>query len=599
MTELFDDEVEFAGSAGLEQVLAHGRGLLDENPVAAVAQAREILRITPGQGDALELLATALRKLGRNAEAADADLIVEASALVKDGQLNPAEHLIRPYLARRPNDPAAIRLLAEIAAAVGAVPEAIELLRKALRLAPSYTDARLRLARLLYKRNHMAEAIALLDDILTHDPENEGARSSKAATLERIGEYDAALAIYDKLLKEAPERPGIWMSYGHLLNTLGRLEDSIAAYREAVRLRPNFGHAWWSLANLKTVRLGEDDIEAMSAALDQTETDGERRLNLHFALGKAYEDSGRYEQSFREYEQGNRIRQKMLGYDPGETSELVRRSKALFTPSFFAARAGSGAPAPDPIFVVGLPRSGSTLIEQILSSHSRIEGTSELPDIPVLRQRLEAESARLGGSPFPDLLADLDLGELRAFGEEYLENAGLHRKTDKPFFVDKLPNNWAHIGLIHLILPNARIIDARRHPLGCCFSNFKQHFAQGQGFSYSLEDLGRYYRDYVELLRHFDEVLPGRIHRVFHENMVEDTEGEIKRMLEYLELPFEESCLRFYENERAVRTPSAEQVRQPINRSGMDRWRAFEPWLGPLKESLGPVLSCYPDVPRA
>jgi len=597
MTEFFDDDVDFAGAAGLEDVLAHGRRLLGENPLAAIAQAREILRITPGQHDALQLLATALRSLGRHEQAADADLIVEAAGLVKDGHLNPAEHLLRPYLARNPNDPAAIRLLAEIAAAVGAVPEAVELLRKALRLAPSFTEARLRLARLLSKSNQMAESLELLNDILAHDPQNESARSSKAATLDRIGEYGAALAIYEQLLKEGPERPGIWMSYGHLLNTLGRIEDSIAAYREAVRLRPDFGQAWWSLANLKTARLGPEDIEAMSAALALTETENERRVHLHFALGKAYEDSSRYEASFREYEQGNRIRQAMLGYDASETNELVRRSKALFTPSFFALRAGFGSPALDPIFVVGLPRSGSTLIEQILSSHSEIEGTSELPDIPVLRRRLETEQARRDESPFPDLLAEFGPGELRAMGEEYLDNARLHRKTDKPFFVDKLPTNWAHIGLIHLILPNARIIDARRHPLGCCFSNFKQLFARGHGFSYSFEGAARYYRDYVDLLSHFDEVLPGRIHRVFHENMVEDTEGEIRRMLEYLGLPFEDSCLRFYENERAVRTPSAEQVRQPINRAGVDRWRSYEPWLGPLKDALGPVLSYYPAVP--
>ena len=334
-----------------------------------------------------------------------------------------------------------------------------------------------------------------------------------------------SLKLYETLLERGAGRAGIWMSYGHLLSTVGRFEESIAAYRRAVHLQPDLGQAWWSLANLKTVRLGDDDIAEMSAALQRTSGDGERRLHLHFALGKALEDAGRYEESFSEYEEGNRIRQAMLGYDPAETTELVRRSKAVLTASFFAERAGSGCPDPDPIFIIGLPRAGSTLIEQILSSHSSIEGTSELPHIPAIRRRLGAEQAQRGGKPFPDLLGDLGADELRAIGEEYLESARLHRKTDKPLFVDKLPNNWAHIGLIHLILPNAKIIDARRHPLGCCFSNFKQHFAHGQGFTYSLDHVGRYYRDYVELLRHFDEVLPGRIHRVFHEQLVEDTRG--------------------------------------------------------------------------
>ncbi|HEX8624270.1 MAG TPA: sulfotransferase [Allosphingosinicella sp.] len=597
MTEYSDDDVSFAGAAGLEEVLAHGRRLLDGDPPAAAVQAREILRITPGQDDALRLLAAALRRLGREREAAQADLLLEAAALVKAEELNAAEHLIRPYLDENPNDPAALRLLAEIAAKVGALPAAEELLRKALALAPTFNGARLHLARLLYKQGHMAESLAQLDELLQRDPWNEGALSSKAATLERIGDYDDSLRLYETLLERAPGRPGTWMSYGHLLSTVGRVEDGIAAYRRAVELQPDLGQAWWSLANLKTVRLSDDDIAAMSSALERSSEEGERRLHLHFALGKALEDAGRYEQSFSEYEKGNRIRQAMLGYDPAETTELVRRSKAVLTASFFAERAGWGRPDPDPIFIIGMPRAGSTLIEQILSSHSSVEGTSELPHLPALRRRLAVEHARRGGNPFPDLLADLGTGELRAMGEEYLESARLHRKTGKPLFVDKLPNNWAQIGLIQLILPNAKIIDARRHPMGCCFSNFKQHFAQGQGFTYSLEDVGHYYRDYVELLRHFDEVLPGRIHRVFHEQLVEDVEGEIRRMLDYLGLPFEEACLRFYENDRAVRTPSSEQVRRPINREGVERWKAYEPWLDPLKEALGPVLECYPGVP--
>ena len=387
------------------------------------------------------------------------------------------------------------------------------------------------------------------------------------------------------------------MSYGHLLSTVGRLEDAIAAYRRAVQLQPDLGQAWWSLANLKTVRLGDQDIAEMTLALERTSPDGERRLHLHFALGKALEDSGRYEESFREYEKGNRIRQAMLGYDPAETTELVRRSKAVLTASFFAERTGSGSPVPDPIFIVGMPRAGSTLIEQILSSHSSIEGTSELPHIPAIRRRLAAEQAQAGGKPFPDLLGDLDSEQLRAIGEEYLESARLHRKTGKPLFVDKLPNNWAQIGLIQLILPNAKIIDARRNPLGCCLSNFRQHFARGQDFTYDLPTLGRYYAEYVRLMAHIDAVMPGRVHRVIYERMVDDTEQEVRALLDHCGLEFDPACLTFYETDRAVRTASSEQVRQPIYRDATDEWRRYDAHLGPLRDALGPVLDVYPEPP--
>jgi len=333
----------------------------------------------------------------------------------------------------------------------------------------------------------------------------------------------------------------------------------------------------------------------MTAALDRPDLDDDSRLHLHFALGKAHEDAGDPEPSFAHYSEGNRIRREASGYSAAGMTELTRRCRAVFTRELFAERAGSGAPAADPIFVLGMPRAGSTLVEQILASHSQIEGTSELPHLPALVRRLDAEHA--GSGLYPEWVPGLSAEALKELGEEYLDNARLHRKTERPFFIDKLPNNWINVGLIQLILPNATIIDARRHPLGCCFSNFKQNFARGQSFSYSLEDLGHYYRDYVRLLAHFDAVLPGRIHRVFHERMVEDSETEIRRLLDHVGVPFEAGCLRFYENERAVRTPSAEQVRRPINRAGVDQWRAFEPWLGPLKDALGPVLDCYPLVP--
>ncbi|MGD0193124.1 MAG: sulfotransferase, partial [Rhizomicrobium sp.] len=317
----------------------------------------------------------------------------------------------------------------------------------------------------------------------------------------------------------------------------------------------------------------------------------------HFALGKAHEDRRAYAESFLQYERGNSLRKKAVDYSPDNMTEHVARSKAMFTREFFGAREGWGVDAPDPIFIVGLPRSGSTLIEQILSSHSMIEGTMELPDILSIAGRLGARKRRRDPSRYPDSVGDIDREDASKFGEEYLERTRVQRRLGKSYFTDKMPNNFAHVGLIHLILPQAKIIDARRHPLGCCFSNFKQHFARGQGYTYDLAGMGDYYREYVELMAHFDSVLPGRMHRVIYERMVEDPEAEVRALFAYLQLPFEPACLRFYENERAVRTASSEQVRQPIYRDAVEHWQNYEPWLDPLKEALGSVLDCYPAVP--
>ena len=335
----------------------------------------------------------------------------------------------------------------------------------------------------------------------------------------------------------------------------------------------------------------------MQAQLDRSDISEEDRFHLEFALGKALEDVASYADAFKHYASGNALRKMGMAYDAEETTRHLHRSRALFTPEFFATRKDYGAPATDPIFILGLPRSGSTLIEQILASHSAIEGTMELPDIPAIAKRLGARRRSDEASAYPEVLEDLSAGDCYALGEEFLERTRHQRKLGRPFFIDKMPNNFAHVGLIHLILPNARIIDARRHPLGCCFSGFKQHFARGQGFTYDLVDLGRYYSDYVALMAHFDAVLPGRIHRVIYERMVADPETEVRALLDYCGLPFEAACLKFHENERAVRTASSEQVRRPINTDGLDQWRNFEPWLDPLKAALGPVLAAYPDPP--
>ncbi len=432
-----------------------------------------------------------------------------------------------------------------------------------------------------------------IDRLLRDEPRHPAYRALKGAALGQIGEYEQAIACYADVLKAYPNQPKGWMSYGHALKAVGRQADSVAAYRKAVTLQPTLGEAWWSLANLKTVRFTPQDIAVMRAGLARGDLDGEDRYHLDFALGKAMEDARDYAGAFEHYAAGNALRRTSVVYDAEETSDHVRRSRATFTREFFGARKGWGNPAPDPIFIVGLPRAGSTLLEQILATHSQVEGTMELPDIIAIARRLSGRKARSEASNYPEMLADMPPDELRGLGEEYLERTRVQRKLGRPFFIDKMPNNFAHAGLIHLILPNAKIIDARRHPMAGCFSAYKQHFARGQGFSYDLTDLGRYYADYVALMAHFDEVLPGRIHRVLYERMVDDPEDEVRRLLDYCGLPFEAKCLQFYQNDRAVRTASSEQVRQPIFRDGVDQWRNFEPWLGPLKAALGPVLQEY------
>ena len=473
-------------------------------------------------------------------------------------------------------------------------------MNRALELAPGFGAARANLATVYYKQNRYAEAAETLDAVLGDDPDNPAHANLKAAALGRIGGYDEALALYEQLTTRFPDHAKLWMSYGHLLKTVGQQDDSVAAYRHALGVDPGLGELWWSLANLKTIRFGTDDRAAMEAALVAIDTgDAGRdddRLHLHFALGKAYDDAGDAEPAFRHFAAGNAIRAGQLGYDAGDTRAIVDAAIATCTADFFAARADIGDPAPDPIFILGMPRAGSTLIEQILASHSAIEGTMELPDIPALALGLGRETQG-EGRHWVAALADAPPERLAEMGAAFLRRTAVQRKTGKPFYIDKLPNNWRYVPLIRLILPNAKIIDARRHPLDCCWSNFRQHYAKGQAFSYDLSDMGAYYRDYVRLMAHIDAVQPGRVHRVIHEALLDNPEAEVRAMLGFLGLPFEDACMAFHTNARAVRTASSEQVRRPINRDGVDQWRPYEAWLGALTDELGPVLAAYPAVP--
>ena len=583
------------------EALRLGARLLRDNAPLAALQAREILRASPGNADAFRLLGAALRQTGEDEQAEAAELeainasvrdpgLMRAAEALIEGELAVAERILRPHLKARPTDVAAIRMMAELAARLGRYKDAENLLERALELAPGFAAARANLATVLYKQNRSAEAIAVLDSLPGEESANVSRQNLKAAALGRIGGYDEAIGIYEQVLERLPEQPEVWMSYGHVLKTVGRQQESVAAYRRATQLAPTLGEVWWSLANLKTVAFSDEDVAAMETALTAEGLGDEDRFHLHFALGKALEDRGQYEPSFGHYAEGNRLRRAMIDYRPEAITRHVRRCETLFTREFLEGRGEQGCSVPDPIFILGMPRAGSTLVEQILASHSQVEGTIELPDIPALAQRLGKRERDAEEPAYPDCLETLDAGDLRRLGEEYLERTRIHRKTGRPFFIDKMPNNWAHVGLIRLILPNARIIDARRHPLACGFSNFKQHFARGQAFSYDLTELGHFYRDYVTLMDHFDRVQPGLVYRVIHEALVEDPEAEVRRLLAFLDLPFDPACLRFYETERAVRTASSEQVRQPISREGLERWRDYEPWLGPLKAALGPAL---------
>ncbi len=530
---------------------------------------------------------------------ADRQLLAAGHALAID-DLPRAESLLRERLRRSPTDVAAIRMLAEVAARLGRYEDATTLLERCLELAPGFDAARQNYAMVLHRHNRPAEALAQVEQLLERNPADAGCRNLKAVVLCRTGDYEAAIDLYQGILAQFPGQPRLWLSLGHALKTAGHARRAVDAYRRAAALEPAFGDAWWSLANLKTFRFDDEDLAAMRAQLRRGDLRDEDRLHLEFALAKALEDRGEDEAAFRHYADGNARRLARVPYSADENSARIDRAIELYTAAFFRERAGSGAPDRDPIFIVGMPRAGSTLVEQILASHSQVEGTMELPELTSLARVLRLQGNDVDSpARYHEALAALAPGELRALGERYLANTRIQRKTDALRFIDKMPNNFAHVGLLQLALPNATIIDVRRHPMACGFSLFRQHFARGQDFAYSLADIGRFYRDYVRLMAHFDAVLPGRVHRVLYEDLVADTEGEVRRLLAHCGLEFEPGCLRFFENERAVRTASSEQVRQPIYRGGLDHWTRFEPWLEPLEQALGPVLQAWPGVPAS
>jgi tetratricopeptide (TPR) repeat protein len=518
--------------------------------------------------------------------------VVHATSLFSDGDLTPAENIIRAYLLQYGNDIEAMRLLARIGMARDVLDDAELLLDAVLTLAPDYRAARHDYALVLIERHKYQPAREELEKLLALEPENRQYRTLYATACVGLGEHEKAIPLYRDLLVGAPRAPDLHLSVAHALKTLGRREEAIEAYRAAAAARPNYGDAYWSLANLKTYRFLDAEIARMRAAETASETPLVDRYHLCFALGKAYEDGGEYAESWRYYERGNALKRSESRYRPEIIENNTRQQIDTCTREFFAARAGGGAPSNDPIFILGLPRSGSTLVDQILASHSRVEGTQELSDIQRIVLELQGREPDLDTPRYPGVLADMNPQDFLRLGTKYLADTRVYR-TGKPHFIDKMPNNFRHVGLIHLMLPNAKIIDARREPMACCFSNLKQLFANGQEFTYSIADIARYYRTYLELMEHWDAVLPGRILRVQHEDVVDDLDGNVRRILDFCGLEFEPACVEFHKTERSIRTASSEQVRQPIYRDGLDQWKNYEPWLGSLEDALGDARVRY------
>jgi tetratricopeptide (TPR) repeat protein len=527
----------------------------------------------------------------------DAPRLREAARLLEASSFGHAIGLLRTYLKTCPDDPLALHLMAEAASRQRRSEDAERLLMRCLDLDPEFAAARLSYAHTLLELSRPEAAMVEADALLAREPRHPLFRRVKAMALEAVGDYAGASPLWRQILEDYPEEPDCWLRYGHALRGIGSTGEAVAAYRKAIALDPSFGRAYWGLENLKTFRFSADDVAQMEAQLGRTDLPAPERPPLHFALGKAYADAKDYPASFAHYARGNALHRMTLQYDPNVLTSYVARCKAMFTIDFFAARAGSGSSSRDPIFIVGMTRSGSTLVEQILASHPAIEGTSELFALTAVSQHPGRELARHLGARYPEILGELAAGELAALGERYLESVRIYRVSARPRFTDKMGANFMHVGLIQLILPNAKIVDVRRHPLACCWSNFTQLFAKGQDYAYRLTDLGRLYRDYVELMAHFDQALPGRVHRLFYEKLVDDPDAEVRCLLDYLGLPFDEACLQFHRNRRAVSTASSEQVRRPIFNDRLEEWQNYESWMAPLKGALGTVLDAYPGVP--
>ncbi len=516
--------------------------------------------------------------------------LIAVTDLIAQGKLVKAEELCRLFLQKVPHHVEAMRLLADIGTRLGILDDAEFLLESATAFAPDYHQARIDYIQVLRKKQKFEQARTEAKSLLNAMPENPQFKSIYAVECMQCGDFDEAIAVFDEVLEQLPGDPITLTSRGHALKTNGKFEASVDSYQRAIAAYPYHGEAYYSLANLKRYKFSDAELEQMKALDGNPDLSQMDRIHLNFALGKAFEDRQAFDMSFAYYETGNRLKKAESRYDSEKMSEELKSQISVCDAALFASKKNAGCESPDPIFIVGLPRAGSTLLEQILSSHSQVDGTMELPNILSLAHQLR-RGEKISNTPeYPDCLKSLSDAQLAEFGKKYIEDTMIHRQG-APFFIDKMPNNFRHIGLIKLILPNAKIIDARREPMACCFSGFKQLFAEGQEFTYSLANIGQYYKDYVQLMDHWDKVLPGFVLRVQHEDVVADLEGQVRRLLDFCGLPFEAACVEYHKTERNVRTPSSEQVRQPIFTDALEQWRHYEPHLQPLKDALGDTLS--------
>jgi len=573
---------------------------------AAIAAFRRAVALDQGLADAWRELAAQLFATGdiRGGDTAyghyfrlapNPPELTDAAVALAENRLETAEGLLKQRLRNSPHDVVALRMLGEIATLQENLAEAESRFTTCLALAPGYAQARYDLANLLHLQNRDAEVLPLVERLRAAEPDNIDYVSLQAHAMRLLGRISEAIALMDQAVATHPNEERAWLLYGHLLREVGQQPRAVEIYRHVIEIRPQYGNAYSALANLKTYRFSPEQITAMRSQLSRGDLRHSERTCFEFALGKALEDEGRFEESFEHYTSGNKLQRSVVPHDADAVTSDAKLIRTLFTREFFAERSGWGSASAEPIFIVGLPRSGSTLLEQILATHSQVEGTRELVYIQALASETMTRPNQATSRPYPESLATLDRKDLDALAARYLARAAVLRGLARPRFVDKMLANFIHIGFIHLLFPNASIIDARRHPLGCGFSCYKQQFARGFGFTYDLSDMGRYYRDYAGLMDHFDTVLPGRVYRVHYEQVVVNPDREIRKLLDYCGLPFEEQCLQFHRNRRVVQTISSEQVRRPIYTESVDQWRNYEPWLDPLKKALGDLIERYPD----
>ncbi len=567
----------------IKQAITSYRLACNNNPAleASWRKLSELLQSSGSSEEAIQAKAQADRLAALPRE------LLAVSNFIHEGNLLKAEALCRRFLKANPHHIEAMRLLADVGARLGSLEEADFLLESALTFDPNNIQARLDHIAVLRKRQNFEAALKQAKHLLKQDPENSVFLSHYAIECLQANLLDEALETFNRILKKLPNDPATLTSKGHVLKTIGHHDDAVDSYRNAYASSPFHADAYHALANLKTYQFTDTELQSMLDAENSSGLNYSSRIQFCFALGKAFEDRKDYEQSFAYYKRGNDLKLKQCRYSADQMDEEFEALTQSCNGELFKRHEGSGYEAADPIFIVGLPRAGSTLLEQILASHSQVDGTLELPNIIALAHKLRTGHKIAAENGYPNKLHTLTPEILKSFGEAYIADTRMHRKG-APFFIDKMPNNFRHIGLIQLIMPNAKIIDARRDPMACCFSGFKQLFAEGQEFTYGLEEIGRYYKGYVELMAHWDTVLPGKILRVQYEDVVADLETQVRRILDHCGLPFEQACLEFHKTERSVRTASSEQVRKPIYKSGLAQWQNFEDYLEPLKQAFDP-----------